>query len=136
MRPLCCVSAVLTCVPLASTTTVSPIAADLEHEIADRQALAGAEDDVLPLERAETLQRDPDGVSARLQVGDLKISLRIADRLARLVGGFGDDRDGGAGNDLALRVGDGPGDGPGDGLGGHEARHHDCPGDQEHEQES
>ena len=35
-------------------------AADLEHEIADRQPLAGAEDDVLPLERAETLQRDPD----------------------------------------------------------------------------
>ena len=35
-------------------------AADLERQRADRQPLAGAEDDVLALERAEALQLDAD----------------------------------------------------------------------------
>ena len=50
-------------------------AADFERQVADRQPLAGAEDDVLALERAETLQRDADRVPARLQVGDQEIAL-------------------------------------------------------------
>ena len=96
-------------------------AADLERQRSDRQALAGAEDDVLALERAEALRATSARVHARLQVGDLEVPLRVADRDARFVGGFGNDRHRGAGDDLPLRVGDRPGDGPGNGLGGRDA---------------
>ena len=111
-------------------------AANFEHEVPDRQPFAGAEHDVLPLERAETLKRNLDGVPTGPQVRDLKVSPRIADRLARLVGSLGGDRDGGAGNDLTLGVSDGSGDGPGNGLGEHDTRRKDGPGDQEQAHQS
>ena len=117
MRPLCCVSAMLTCVPRASTMTVSPRLPMSSVERADRQPLAGAEDDVLAFERAEAVQLDSHGVAARLQVGDLEVAVAVADRDARVVGGFVDDRHRGARNHLALRVGDVAGDRAGHGLG-------------------
>ena len=77
--------------------------------VADRQALAGAEDDVLPLERAETLERDPERVHAGLQVGDLEVALVVAGDDARVVGRLADHRHRRAGNDLPLGIGDRPG---------------------------
>ena len=64
-------------------------AADVESQRADRESLAGAEDDVLALERAETGHLDPNGVAAGLQVGDLKAAVSVADGYPRVVGGFG-----------------------------------------------
>ena len=89
MRPLCCVSATLTCVPLRLDDDGLAEAADVERQRADRQALAGAEDDVLALERPEARHLDSDGVAAGLQVGDLEAAASVADRDARVVGGLG-----------------------------------------------
>ena len=100
-------------------------AADVEGQRADREPLAGAEDDVLALERAEAGHLDPNGVAAGLQVGDLKAAVSVADRHARVVGRLVDDGERRAGNDLPLRVGDVARDGAADGLGGRGAGEQD-----------
>jgi hypothetical protein len=54
-------------------------AADFERQRAHRQPLAGAEHDARALECAKIFERGPDRVPARLQVGGLKVTLRVAD---------------------------------------------------------
>ncbi len=81
-------------------------AADVERQRADREAFARAQDHVLSLERPEARHLDPDGVRARLQVGDLKTAVPVADGHARVVGRLVDDGEGRAGNHLPLRVSD------------------------------
>jgi hypothetical protein len=78
--------------------------------------LGGAEDDVFPLERAEIVHGDADGVRARLEVDGLKVAAFVADRDAGVTRRLGDDRNGGARNHLPLLVDNRTGNRSGDGL--------------------
>ncbi len=116
IRPLCCVSATFTCVPLASTTTVSPRLPRASVSVPTERRSPALRTTSLRSQRPEVGHLDPNGVLAWLQVGDLKAAVAVADRDARIVVGFVDDGQRRAGQDLALGIGDVTRDGAADGL--------------------
>ena len=93
--------------------------AHLQRQRADRQPFGRAEDDVLPLERAEVVHGDSDRERSGLEVGDLELTPFVADANTGITCGLGDHRDRRAGNDLSLLVGD---------RAGNDSRHGLCRG--------